>query len=186
MITVNLLDGVQQQQRSPVFLLIRPVLTILLVIVPIFFVRDYTSKMEQELQEKVTALQAEVSTINRKLRQIRQASRDSTKFQSDKGQLEEKRNAISILEQLRVGPVRLLDAISGAIPERAYLEGLNQNNKQINIEGVADTNETISRFLKNLEESIYFREIKLGAVRAKRVEDVNMKSFRITFRAAQF
>jgi type IV pilus assembly protein PilN len=84
------------------------------------------------------------------------------------------------LKANRMGPVHMLDELSQATPEKLQIKGVEENNRKVGITGVAVTNEVISQFLSNLEESEYFREVYLNAIDQTEVGGIKLKEFSIT------
>jgi len=96
--------------------------------------------------------------------------------------LQTKLGVIMGLKANRVGPVHLLDELSQATPEKLQIKSVEEEDKKVGITGVAVTNEVISQFLSNLEESIYFNEVYLNAIDQTDVGGVKLKEFSITAR----
>ncbi len=96
--------------------------------------------------------------------------------------LQTKLGVIMGLKANRVGPVHMLDELSQATPEKLQLKLVEESSKKVSITGVAVTNEVISQFLSNLEESEYFSEVYLNAIDQTDVGGVKLKEFSITAR----
>jgi len=86
------------------------------------------------------------------------------------------------LKANRVGPVHMLDELSQATPEKLQLKLVEEDERKVSVTGVAVTNEVISQFLSNLEESKYFDEVYLNAIDQTDVGGVKLKEFSITAR----
>jgi type IV pilus assembly protein PilN len=84
------------------------------------------------------------------------------------------------LKANRVGPVHMLDELSQASPEKLQLRSVEEDDRKVGVTGVAVTNEVISQFLSNLEESEYFNEVYLNAIDQTEVGGVKLKEFSIT------
>ena len=74
----------------------------------------------------------------------------------------------------------MLDEISNATPEKLTLTSLREERRRLSIQGYAVSNEVISQFLSNLEESEYFSEVYLNAIDQTEVGGVKLKEFSIT------
>ena len=94
--------------------------------------------------------------------------------------LKTKLGVIMGLKANRVGPVHMLDELSQAAPEKLQIMGVEENHSKVGITGVAVTNEVISQFLSNLEESEYFQEVYLNAIDQTEVGGIKLKEFSIT------
>jgi type IV pilus assembly protein PilN len=81
-------------------------------------------------------------------------------FGQQRGQLEQRVNLVEQLRKAQTGPVHLLDQISRALPSMLWLTELKQSDKtpgEIVIDGRSTTLTGVSDFVKNLEESGYFK-----------------------------
>jgi type IV pilus assembly protein PilN len=94
--------------------------------------------------------------------------------------LKTKLGVIMGLKANRMGPVHMLDELSQATPEKLQIKGVEEDDRKVGITGVAVTNEVISQFLSNLEESEYFREVYLNAIDQTEVGGIKLKEFSIT------
>jgi type IV pilus assembly protein PilN len=96
--------------------------------------------------------------------------------------LQTKLAVIKRLKANRVGPVHMLDELSQATPEKLQLTAVEEKQSKVSLVGVAVTNEVISEFLRNLEESVYFNEVYLNAIDQTEAGGVKLKEFSITAR----
>ena len=94
--------------------------------------------------------------------------------------LNTKLRVIKKLKANRVGPVHMLDELSQATPEKLQLVAVEENNSKVAITGVAVTNEVISDFLGNLEDSEYFNEVYLNAIDQTEAGGVKLKEFSVS------
>ena len=102
-------------------------------------------------------------------------------FKVKKAALEQKLAAIRELDEARKGPVRLLAEVGGQTPERLWLTGLAAQGSQVTLEGASLDNSVVANFLRNLNDSPYFREVDLDrTAREKEVRGVMLVNFTIT------
>lgn len=99
-----------------------------------------------------------------------------------KEDLEKKLAVIQKLKANKAGPVHLLDQLSQATPEKLQLTSLTETNNKIVFQGVAVSNEVISQFLSNLEQSEYFQDVYLNAIDQVEKDGVTLKSFSVNAR----
>ena len=100
-----------------------------------------------------------------------------------KQDLQKKLDVIGQLKSNKQGPVRMLDELSDATPEKLQLVGLKESNKQLNLTGLAVSNEVISQFLSNLERSDWFTDVYLVGIDQVEEEGYKLKEFQVTARA---
>jgi len=110
-------------------------------------------------RESVT-VDSEIAAAEKETARLRGILQQVQQFEQQRAQLEQR---VSLIEQLRkaqTGPVHLLDQISRALPTMLWLTELKQSDKSPNeivIDGRSTTLTGVSDFVKNLEESGYFK-----------------------------
>jgi type IV pilus assembly protein PilN len=105
-------------------------------------------------QEAKAAKQAE-------LQQLKKAIGEVDHFKKLQGELQEKLAILNKLKQGKTGPVRLLDALSTALPEKLWLTTFKENGGAVSIAGLGMSEETVATFMRNLEESPAFKNVEL-------------------------
>lgn len=89
----------------------------------------------------------DLETANQKLNaQIK----DIASLRTEIDALRARQKAVEDLQTDRNTPVRLLDELVKHVPEGVYITSLKQNGNQVDLGGVAQTNERVSEFLRNL------------------------------------
>ena len=76
----------------------------------------------------------------------------------------------------------MLDDLSSACPEKLQVLELSENQGVIKLEGISATNQQISKFLSNLDDSDYFADVNLNSIEADDKNGVQVKAFSITAR----
>lgn len=92
------------------------------------FLRDETAKLEAQIKD-IATLRAEIDSL--KARQ----------------------GAVEDLQLNRNVPVHLLDELVRLTPEGIYLGGIKQTDGSVLVNGVAQTNERVSEFLRNAQSN---------------------------------
>ncbi len=80
---------------------------------------------------------------------------------------EELRGKLDVLEKIKLarsGPVRLLDELSLALPSKVWLVSYKETNGSISLNGLGLSEEVVAEFLRDLEESPYFRGVELKVI----------------------
>lgn len=101
---------------------------------------EYLSKEESVLRKKVQEIQG---------------------LQDNKKQLLHQMNVIESVQEKRSQVVQLLDLLAHKVPEGITLTSISRKIEKIFIKGMSETNAHISNFLKNLEGSKGFSDVKL-------------------------
>jgi len=86
-------------------------------------------------------------------------------FKKKQADLERKIEVITNLKNQQTGPVRVMDAISRALPELLWLDRMDVTPGEIRISGRAFNVNAVSNFIENLDKVPEFREPRVGQVR---------------------
>lgn len=120
-------------------------------------VNTYYSDLYQAELSDNQYLQQEINTVRLKLKKIE-------RLQQNKDKLLEKRNIVESLQGNRAFAVRLFDEIVYAVPPGIYLENFNKDDNSIQLKGVSESNEEISKLLKNLGEFEWLDDVQLTEI----------------------
>ncbi|MGK2944549.1 MAG: PilN domain-containing protein, partial [Desulfuromonadales bacterium] len=80
----------------------------------------------------------------------------------------------------RVGPVYILDALYGALPDKLWLTRLQLGSNQANISGIGVNEETVALFMKNLEASDFFEGVELKVTKQIVQDNIKFQQFDLT------
>jgi type IV pilus assembly protein PilN len=155
MIRINLLSSKEaqramgrRQQRS--LALLGLALAVLVMIIPYILQAHKLSGLDQGINQ----LQAEISKLEQQTREVRDLDKKRNELQA-------KLKVIEDLKQKRIGPVRILEDLSAATPEKLWLVEFSDVNGAATITGMALDNQTIAVFMRQLQNSKYFFEVDL-------------------------
>jgi Tfp pilus assembly protein PilN len=81
--------------------------------------------------------------------------------EKQKATLEQKISLISQLKAQQDIPVRLMDELSGTLPEWVWLTEASYDNNNVQIKGKALSNNLIADYILNLENSVYLANVNL-------------------------
>jgi type IV pilus assembly protein PilN len=125
-------------------------------------IQDYTSQADD---------------LDTQLRKLKETTQEVHELEKKKKDLADKTNVIAILKKNKLGPVRILDDLNTALPDRAWLTDLRETGGLMRISGYALDNQTIAAFMKALEFSNYFESIDLGESREVDKDGTKIKEF---------
>jgi type IV pilus assembly protein PilN len=97
-------------------------------------------------QARNTYIQSEISRLEAQIKDI-------ANLKSEIEALKSRQRAVEDLQTDRNTPVHLLNDVSRLAPEGVYLTAIRQDNKTVTLSGIAQTNERVSEFLRNLSRS---------------------------------
>ena len=135
--------------------------------------------LTSEQQSRNQYIQNEISRLEAQIKDI-------ANLKSEIESLKSRQRAVEDLQTDRNTPVQLLNDLARLAPEGVYLTVIRQDNKIVTISGIAQTNERVSEFLRNVSrgsewlEKPDLIEVKLAAVTAntrdqRRLLDFSMK-----------
>ena len=70
--------------------------------------------------------------------------------------LRDRQQAVESLQEERNDPVKLFNELAARMPDGMYFTSLKQSGAAVSLEGVAQSNERVSEFLRNLQDSPLF------------------------------
>jgi type IV pilus assembly protein PilN len=126
------------------------VLALLVMIIPYMLQGHTLGRLDTDIEQ----LRAEIKKFDEQTREARDLDKK-------RKELEAKLKVIEDLNQKRVGPVRILEDLSRATPEKLWLVDFTDMNGQATITGMALDNQTIAVFMRQLQTSKYFFEVDL-------------------------
>jgi len=173
MIRINLIRGKRKKRREFNVDLAYLIVPALVLAGTFYFHTTVTGK--------ISRLNADIQKANADIERLKKEIGEVEKFKARKAELQKKVDIISNLQTGRVGPVRYLEAISAAIPEKCWIETLNIQPEKVTLSGVALNNHTIANFMTSLGQSGRFRDVVLGAAEQTRVANTKLVRFNLTF-----
>ena len=125
----------------------------------------------------INGVQDEIATIKQKNNELRKKIGQVKDFEKKKADLEKK---LAILEKLKAGktgPVHLLDELSTSLPDKLWLTKFKEKGGQINLSGVADSENSVAVFMRNLDASPYYKNVELAVTEQTKAGDRKMQKF---------
>lgn len=123
----------------------------------------------QYIQSEISRLEAQISDI--------------ANLKAEIEALKSRQRAVEDLQTDRNTPVHLLNDLARLAPEGIYLMTIRQENKTVTVSGIAQTNERVSEFLRNLSRSSEWLEkpdlieVKLASVSTNSREQRRLLEF---------
>lgn len=175
MIKINLLGQESVKDNSAALQISTAVGTLAIVLIAsMLLLRSINNKIESTKQ-LVQQKELELSSLKKVTEEVRE-------LEKKKAELKDKLLVIASLKSRKIGPVRVLDDLNLAMPEKSWLTEIKEVNGNLNIQGLALDNQTVATFMKGLEGSEYFSNIELSETRQAEWQKVVMKRFTLTAR----
>ncbi|MBI3782586.1 MAG: PilN domain-containing protein [Deltaproteobacteria bacterium] len=123
---------------------------VLMMVIPFMLQSRRMSHLDAEMDD----LQAQVAKLESQAKEVK----DLDKKRTD---LKAKLKIIDDLKRKRVGPVRILEDLGSATPEKLWLVEFTDVAGNATITGMALDNQTIAEFMRSLQGSKYFFDVDL-------------------------
>jgi type IV pilus assembly protein PilN len=176
MIRINLMPRAEarrqaaRQRDKQIAVLIAAGLVLVLLVAE-FFTRREANRVQVEADQR----QEELAELSKR-------HNEATLLEKRRAELRAKLATIDVLERQRRGPVRVLDDLSDATPEKLWLTEMRESKGGLTLVGKGLDNQTIAQFMRKLAASPYFEGVDL--VEAKQIEEgqAKLKQFTISAR----
>jgi type IV pilus assembly protein PilN len=126
-------------------------------------------------QNRNRFLQAQITEMDKKIKEIEE-------LEKVKANLLARMKVIEELQASRAAMVHFFDEILNSLPEGVYIKSLKQTGAGVTILGVAESNNRVSAYMKNIESSRWFAEPKLVVINTKDVNKRRQSEFQLTFK----
>lgn len=122
-------------------------------------------------------LAAQTESLSGELGRLREITKEVRTLETKRAGLRAKLDVIDTLKRNKVGPVRLLEDINTALPERAWLTEVAENLGSMKLVGYALDNQVIAGFMKALERSDFVNSVELVEAKQMERDGVKIKMF---------
>jgi len=134
------------------------------IVVALLAVGGYWFKLDRQRE----AIREEVRVAEDEVRRLKPILAEVEEFKRKKADLERKIEVITNLKNQQTGPVRVMDAVSRALPELLWLDRMDVTGNEIRITGRAFNVNAVSNFIENLDKVPEFREPHLVKTEERR------------------
>lgn len=105
------------------------------------------------VRSEASSLSDQITSGDQELAELKKKIGELSKIKEQKRIVEEKLRIINQLEADRTGPAKLFRAIADAIPSKAWLRSIKDEDFQIAVEGFASDDEAVAEFMRGLEKA---------------------------------
>lgn len=172
MIKINLLGEAEQGPKEGLYWLLAYAASFVLCLSGFFY---YGTSVSAQLE----AAESEVESYETQLSQLQTKTAEVANLERKQNELNAKIALVAKLKKSRTGPVRVLDDLNEAIPELAWLSEVVEQNEKMKLQGYSLDNQTVTKFIRTLDKSPYFKEVNLIQASQAMREKVKISSFNI-------
>ena len=134
------------------------------------------------IKSNVSGLQAQSDANKAQLTQLSKKIEELKRYEKLNKELEQRSAVIETLRKNQSIPVRILDEVSGIIPEGVWLNSLVYRDNGVSLDGFAFTNIDIVSYVDNLKRLGSVSDVYLEESRETDVEKVKVYKFRLNFK----
>ncbi len=174
MIRINLLPVRAAQKKEK----LRSMLSIFVLCIVLVFI-GCGALFVQKLGA-INSVKDEIAVIDQKNKDLRKKIGQVKDFEKKKIDLEQKLSVLKKLKSGKSGPVRLLDELSAALPDKLWLTKYTEKGGSIKLSGVADSEKTVANFMRKLDSSPYYKNIELTVTEQTKSGDKKMQKFTLS------
>jgi type IV pilus assembly protein PilN len=141
-----------------------------LVVAAIYLLLQY---LTIEQQHRNQYLKTEIEKLDLQIKDI-------ANLRAEIDALKSRQKAVEDLQTDRNTPVHLINDLAKTVPEGIYLTSIKQNEKVVTLTGIAQTNERVSEFMRNImRESEWLDKPELGEIKLANVSTVGRDQKRL-------
>jgi len=168
MIHINLLPVRQEKKREVgrQFLVVVGG-ALFVTLVGNWFWYDGLASEEKKNAQRISSTQARIAELEKVIGEV-------DKINARKKDVQAKLAILSDLRKQRTGPVRMLDALSTAIPKRVWLTSFDEKANAVTMTGKAASHEDVAEFMRGLQ-SIVWTPRGMGRLVEQRREGANAR-----------
>ena len=122
-----------------------------------FGIHLYFNELIKQQERRNGFLQEQIVLLDKKIKQIKELERE-------KESLIARMKAIETLQTSRPIIVHLFDELVNTLPEGVYVTDVSQKDKEVTIQGVAQSNARVSNYMRNVESSEWVKDPKLSII----------------------
>ncbi|MDX8402020.1 MAG: PilN domain-containing protein [Mariprofundaceae bacterium] len=174
MIRINLLPYRPQRRRLQVLRHLGAALGVILTAAAIALAADWVASSElASLQEEYSSLKAQNDALQKKIGELKN-------LDALRADVTRKLETVDELQQGRFRSFEMLAEISKVIPENVWLTSIADNGPTLALSGLAESNKAVANFMRALDRSPLFENVRVSVITRKDVRGVPVRSFGIT------
>ncbi|MBW3566348.1 MAG: PilN domain-containing protein, partial [Proteobacteria bacterium] len=139
----------------------------------VFAANLHVSNLVQHQEARNQYLLNEIQVVDRKIAEIKE-------LQSTKQSLIARMQVIERLQKSRPQIVHLFDELVRTLPNGVHLTSVAQKGTTIEIKGMAESSARVSAYMRNVENSAWLKDPKLGRIETKSDGRVRRSEFSLT------
>lgn len=129
---------------------------------------------------QVEAQEKKIAEATEEIARLKKIIGEVNELDKQKQRLIAQLSVIDKLEKGKRGPVRVLDELSTNIPKRVWITSFEEKGGTLTLTGLGLENADISEFMRALQKSKYFKDLRLHFTQQQQQQGINIYGFRMT------
>lgn len=129
----------------------------------------------------VSSMEQELASINMQNAQLQKQIGEIKNLDRLRADVQEKLKLIDKLQGGRFFSLETLYGISKAIPENVWVTSIQDTGTEIKLTGMGESNKAVANFMRNLDASPLFSNIRLVVISRQMVGQLPMRNFNLVF-----
>ena len=146
----------------------------LLMAAAVFWGYWYMTGLIKEQNQRNTYLEQQIKNVEKELKEV-------NKVKKKKAELISRMEVIQKLQSDRTRMVKLFDGLAKNLPKGMYLTLFEIKGNKITLKGSADSNGTISKFMRLIEAAENFTTPNLNVINIKNDKGIRVSNFTLKF-----
>jgi type IV pilus assembly protein PilN len=131
---------------------------------------------------KIDDVNRKIAKAEKRIKELEAVKKKVDDFKAKNAELNRRIEIINVLERNRTGPLYVMDALSHAMPNKAWIDEFTEKGGQTKLVGVADNEFTVADFMQALQTSPYFVGVELGVIKKTELRKLDLRTFVINTR----
>jgi len=164
MAKINLLpwrDKLRKEKQKQFLILLG--LMVSLTALAMFAVHVFQEDRISYQEKRLAYIDSQIKHLDRRIREIRV-------IEFTRRNLEKRIKKVRDLERNRAEVVHLFHELATRLPQSVYLKQITQSNRKIELKGVAQDNNNVSDYIRQLDHSIWLDQLDIGIVTHRHVK----------------
>jgi len=130
--------------------------------------------------QKIDRLQSDVARLKTEMTRYTETLKTIDELENTRNQLKMKIEVINELKGRQQEVVKMMDKMSEALPDWAWITELTFNSGAVTIAGKALTNNLVADFISRLKDSNYFPNVEYKGSQLKVMQGIELYEFRLS------
>lgn len=127
--------------------------------------------------KKIEEVNRRIVKAEKRIKALEAVKKKVDDFKAKNAELNRRIEIIGVLEKNRTGPLYVMDALSRAMPNKAWVDEFTEKAGQTKLVGIADNEFTVADFMQALQSSPYFVGVELGVIKKTELRKLDLRTF---------